>query len=242
MRRDRLSRKNQKLSQRTRSRRNQTRRKSNKRKRNKRKRNTKRDIRRIRDRKLYRKNTKRRTKRSKRNQRNKRNKMKKTMRRGGSPPPQATDPWKNAKSAAYTPGGRRIRTRRAQALVDEVREEDTLRRAGSYPRRVVKPTVEGAADMQARHQQAHAQNQALQAEQLAEQAASRAAQEEQRAAQAAVRAEQAPLVVGMPDSDSVQAVLAPPPVVGMPESSQAQIPWVGEAMGNLEREIAALRH
>ena len=149
------------------------------------------------------------------------------MRRGGSPPPQATDPWKNAKSAAYTPGGRRVRLSASQAHVDEVRKANERLRAGSYPRRVRGPTVEGAADMQARRLQAHKQNQVVQAE--------------QRAAQAASLADMAAAVVDIPESDSVQAVLAPP-VVDSPESSQARNPWVGEALDDLQRQIDALSH
>jgi len=153
--------------------------------------------------------------------------MKKTMRRGGSPPPQATDPWKNAKSAAYTPGGRRVRLSASQAHVDEVRKANERLRAGSYSRRVRGPTVEGEADMLARRLQAHKQNQVVQAE--------------QRAAQAASLADMAAAVVDIPESDSVQAVLAPP-VVDSPESSQARNPWVGEALDDLQRQIDALSH
>ena len=260
MRRDRLSRKNQNLSQRTRSRRNQTRRKSNKRQRNKRKRNTKRDIRRIRDRKLYRKNTKRRTKRSKRNQRNK---MKKTMRRGGTN--DSLQRWVNPRSAAYDSGGHRIRASESQARIDEVIAEDAQRRAARYPLYVMPPSVEGAAAEQVRQQEAREQNRALQAEQrgtparLAMQARrqeaherNQALQAEQRAAQEAVRADlaarraqaaqaaQAAPHVGMPETVSEQEVLAPP-VGSLPESAQARLPWVREAQANLQREMDALR-
>ena len=117
--------------------------------------------------------------------------MKKTMRRGGSPPPQATDPWKNAKSAAYTPGGRPDRTTAAQARVDEVRKGDERLRAENYHSYVAGPSKEGEAAELLLRQQAHEQNQALQAEQRAAQAAVRAAQAERRAqAQADLQAAQ----------------------------------------------------